>query len=71
MPQPPEATSEFKKTLVFLIQDKLKNGCQQRNQHVNAPCLESFGVGAYETLGQIFKDSNWGVREYKNQQQTW
>ncbi|CAG8815449.1 2602_t:CDS:2, partial [Dentiscutata erythropus] len=30
-----------------------------------------FGVGAYEVLGQIFNDSNWGVREYKNQQQTW
>ncbi|CAG8833385.1 36547_t:CDS:1, partial [Racocetra persica] len=29
------------------------------------------GVEAYETLSQIFKDSNWGVSEYKNQQQTW
>ncbi|CAG8824453.1 14739_t:CDS:1, partial [Racocetra persica] len=40
IPQPLEAISEFKKSLVFLIQDKLKNGCQQRKQHVNAPCLE-------------------------------
>ncbi|CAG8564842.1 5693_t:CDS:1 [Cetraspora pellucida] len=95
IPQPLEAISEFKKTLVFLIQDELKNGCQQRKQHVNAPCLESLfvgifhgnikryspsrecyycifnGVGAYETLSQIFKDPNWGVREFKNQQQTW
>ncbi|CAG8542401.1 1181_t:CDS:1, partial [Racocetra persica] len=95
IPQPLEAISEFKKTLVFLIQDKLKNGCQQRKQHVNVPCLESLfvgifygnikryspsrgfyycifsGVGAYEILGQIFNDSNWGVRKYKNQQQSW
>ncbi|CAG8843977.1 25817_t:CDS:1, partial [Racocetra persica] len=33
-------------------------------------CIFS-GVGAYEILGQIFGDPNWGVREYKNQQQTW
>ncbi|RIB16970.1 hypothetical protein C2G38_2038121 [Gigaspora rosea] len=29
------------------------------------------GVGAYESLGQIFGDEKWGVREYENGQQTW
>ncbi|CAG8591229.1 20001_t:CDS:2, partial [Dentiscutata erythropus] len=67
IPQLLEAISKFKKTWVFLIQDKLKNGHQQQKQHVNVPCLER----AYELLGQIFNNSNWGVCEYKNQQQTW
>ncbi|RIB28533.1 hypothetical protein C2G38_2028440 [Gigaspora rosea] len=47
IPQPFEAISEFKKTLVFLIQNKLKNGYQERKQHVNAPCLESLFVGTF------------------------
>ncbi|CAG8757740.1 10984_t:CDS:1, partial [Dentiscutata heterogama] len=28
-------------------------------------------VNAYESLGQIFDDEKWGVREYENKQQTW
>ncbi|KAF0400946.1 hypothetical protein F8M41_009501 [Gigaspora margarita] len=33
-------------------------------------CIFS-GIGAYECLSQIFGDEKWGVREYKNKQQTW
>ncbi|CAG8817718.1 8979_t:CDS:2, partial [Gigaspora rosea] len=66
----PEAISEFKRTLVFLIQDKLKNGFQTQRQHiVNVPCLER--EEAYDKLSNVFEDSKWGVREYKNHQQTW
>ncbi|CAG8627217.1 1820_t:CDS:2, partial [Dentiscutata heterogama] len=68
MPQPPEAISEFKKTLVFLIQDKLKKGVATKS--ICKCIMLGNVVGVYETLDQIFKDSNWDVHEYKNQQQT-
>ncbi|CAG8710327.1 2366_t:CDS:1, partial [Scutellospora calospora] len=48
IPQPPEAISEFKKALVFLIQDKLKNGYNQQKQcTINIPYLESLFVGVF------------------------
>ncbi|CAG8785203.1 3266_t:CDS:2, partial [Dentiscutata erythropus] len=64
-----EAISKFKNISIFNSR-QIKKWASA----VKATCKYTMlgnGVGAYEVLGQIFNNSNWGVREYKNQQQTW
>ncbi|CAG8459996.1 14028_t:CDS:2 [Dentiscutata heterogama] len=74
IPQPLEAIIEFKSTLIYMIQIKLKTSAKEvRQQVITMPCLENqfISVNAYESLGQIFGDEKWEVHEYENKQQTW